>query len=42
MLQRYMDMGGPLMWPLLVCSVLLGAVLNKRRFHIPGWLYRKL
>jgi len=21
---------------------LLGAVLNKRRFHIPGWLYRKL
>jgi Mrp family chromosome partitioning ATPase len=21
---------------------ILGAVLNKRRFYIPGWLYRRL
>jgi capsular exopolysaccharide synthesis family protein len=28
---------------LLECNVnLLGVVLNKRRFHIPGWLYRRL
>jgi capsular exopolysaccharide synthesis family protein len=28
---------------LLECDVnLLGVVLNKRRFHIPGWLYRRL
>jgi len=30
MLWRYMELGGPLMWPLLVCSVLLGAVLFER------------
>lgn len=30
MLRHYMDLGGPLMWPLLGCSVLLGAVLLER------------
>jgi len=33
MLTRYMELGGPMMWPLLACSVLLGAVLVER-----GWV----
>ena len=27
---RYMELGGPIMWPLLACSILLGAVLFER------------
>ncbi len=34
MLWRYMEMGGPLMWPLLACSVLLGAVLFERALTV--------
>jgi biopolymer transport protein ExbB len=29
-LRQFMVLGGPLMWPLLVCSILLGAVLVER------------
>lgn len=29
-LYRYVQLGGPMMWPLLACSVLLGAVLFER------------
>ena len=29
-IQRFMEAGGPLMWPLLVCSILLGAVIFER------------
>lgn len=34
MIARYMDLGGPLMWPLLACSVVLGAVLFERIWTI--------
>ncbi len=30
MLRQFVDIGGPLMWPLLICSTLLGAVLIER------------
>ncbi len=30
MFGQFLDVGGPLMWPLLVCSILLGAVLIER------------
>ncbi len=30
MVAKFLDLGGPLMWPLLVCSILLGAVLIER------------
>lgn len=30
MVSQYMELGGPLMWPLLACSILLGAVLLER------------
>lgn len=30
MFRHFIDLGGPLMWPLLVCSALLGAVLVER------------
>lgn len=30
MFAQFLEVGGPLMWPLLVCSVLLGAVLIER------------
>ena len=30
MIQNFLELGGPLMWPLLVCSILLGAVLGER------------
>jgi biopolymer transport protein ExbB len=32
MLIRFIELGGPLMWPLLACSVLLGGVIVER-----GW-----
>ena len=34
MLLPYMSLGGPLMWPLLACSVLLGAVLLERFYSV--------
>ncbi|BAM03688.1 MotA/TolQ/ExbB proton channel family protein [Phycisphaera mikurensis] len=34
MLMRFMELGGPLMWPLLACSVLLGAVLFERLWTV--------
>ncbi len=30
MFAQFFEVGGPLMWPLLVCSILLGAVLIER------------
>ncbi len=30
MIQNFLELGGPIMWPLLVCSILLGAVLSER------------
>ena len=30
MFRQFLEVGGPLMWPLLVCSILLGAVLIER------------
>jgi biopolymer transport protein ExbB/TolQ len=30
MVREYLHLGGPLMWPLLVCSIILGAVLFER------------
>ncbi len=30
MFGQFLDVGGPLMWPLLICSILLGAVLIER------------
>ncbi len=30
MVAKFLDLGGPLMWPLLVCSIVLGAVLIER------------
>lgn len=44
MLMRYIELGGPLMWPLLACSVALGAVILERVWVL-GWarlLGRKL
>ncbi|MCH2134246.1 MAG: MotA/TolQ/ExbB proton channel family protein [Phycisphaerales bacterium] len=43
MLRPWFDAGGPLMWPLLVCSILLAAVLVERlwsvgiRHLVLGW-----
>jgi len=43
MLLRYMEWGGVMMWPLLLCSILLGAVLLERawsvgiRYGLLGW-----
>jgi len=34
MVAHYMDLGGPLMWPLLACSIALGAVLFERAWTI--------
>jgi len=34
MLWRYMDLGGPLMWPLFACSILLGALLFERMWTV--------
>ena len=34
MLLPYMTLGGPLMWPLLACSVLLGGVLVERCYSV--------
>ncbi len=34
MLSRYMEMGGPLMWPLFGCSILLGALLFERLWTV--------
>lgn len=34
MLMQFMQLGGALMWPLLACSVLLGAVLLERLWTI--------
>ena len=41
MFGQFLDVGGPLMWPLLVCSILLGAVLIER-FLVVGIRYRLL
>ena len=41
MLYHYMELGGPLMWPLLACSIMLGAVLFER-FWVVGLRYRML
>ncbi len=30
MFRQYIDLGGPLMWPLLICSIVLGAILLER------------
>ena len=30
MFGQFLDVGGPLMWPLLICSILLGGVLIER------------
>ena len=34
MLRPWFDAGGPLMWPLLVCSILLAAVLVERTWSV--------
>ena len=34
MLMRYVELGGVMMWPLLLCSVLLGAVLFERAWTV--------
>jgi len=34
MLWRYMELGGPLMWPLLGCSILLGGLLFERLWTV--------
>jgi biopolymer transport protein ExbB/TolQ len=34
MLMRYVQLGGVMMWPLLLCSVLLGAVLFERAWTV--------
>ena len=34
MLMHFMTLGGPLMWPLLACSVALGAVLFERAWTV--------
>jgi biopolymer transport protein ExbB len=41
MLNHFVQLGGPLMWPLLACSVLLGAVLFERTLVVGVW-YRLL
>ena len=30
MIRQFLDVGGPLMWPLFACSILLGAVIVER------------
>ena len=38
MFRQLLEVGGPLMWPLLVCSVLLGGVLIERLLVVVvGW-----
>ena len=39
MFRQFVELGGPLMWPLVGCSVLLGAVLIERLFVV-GMGYR--
>ena len=34
MLMRYVQLGGVMMWPLLLCSILLGAVLFERAWTV--------
>ncbi len=34
MFRQFMELGGPIMWPLFVCSILLGAVLSERLFVV--------
>lgn len=34
MLWHYMQLGGPLMWPLMICSILLGAVIVERLWTV--------
>jgi biopolymer transport protein ExbB/TolQ len=41
MFRQFMELGGPLMWPLLVCSILLWAVLIERMLVV-GVRYRLL
>ncbi len=41
MFRQFMELGGPLMWPLLICSILLGAVLIERLLVV-GVRYRLL
>lgn len=38
MFRQFLEVGGPLMWPLLVCSVVLGGVLIERLLVVVvGW-----
>ena len=38
MFRHFLEVGGPLMWPLLVCSILLGGVLVERfLIVVVGW-----
>jgi biopolymer transport protein ExbB len=41
MIATFLELGGPLMWPLLACSILLGAVLVERTIVI-GLRYKLL
>ena len=41
MFLKFFEVGGPLMWPLLACSILLGAVLIER-FLVLGCRHRLL
>ena len=41
MFWQFMELGGPLMWPLLICSTLLGAVLVERALVV-GLRYKVL
>lgn len=41
MIGTFLELGGPLMWPLLACSILLGAVLVERALVI-GLRYKLL
>ena len=34
MLWRYVQLGGPMMWPLIICSILLTAVLVERLWQL--------
>lgn len=45
MFYRYLNLGGPVMWPLLICSILLLAILFERAITlgiVRGLLRRKL
>ncbi len=42
MFMRFIELGGPLMWPLLACSILLGGVMIERIWTIGiRWLLLK-